>query len=372
MAEGKPPYGDIHPMRAIFMIPQKPPPSFRHPDDWSTEFIDFVMLCLVKNPEERATATELLSHVYIKNAKPRSILKQIIEEACEAREAQRVGKSPSFIQAKCPDSSPLDGDKDEEQLMSGTIKEFPEDQGTLIPEKFNINNNQQEPSAPDYGTLVPDSGTMIELESNLGTMVINSDGEDTTLKSRDENAGGNGNAKYRPQFLDHFDRKNNPSDESGIEKSVDIQENLQPLNDPTSVEIVLSQIPQIQQQLPSYYENNHLNIALAQQQQQHQQQNQQHQMFQPQPPNQLPHQPYINIEQAPKYTHTKFVDEDFDKLKFLSFDELQKKLSVIDREMERDIEELTIKYNSKRKPILDAITAKRKRQNNINSNLIKI
>lgn len=368
MAEGKPPYGDIHPMRAIFMIPQKPPPSFRHPDDWSTEFIDFVMLCLVKNPEERATATELLSHVYIKNAKPRSILKQIIEEACEAREAQRIGikSSQGFIQPKCSDMT-LDGDKDEEQLMSGTIKEFPEDQGTLIPEKFNINNNQQEPSAPDYGTLVPDSGTMIELESNLGTMVINSDGEDATLKSRDENAGGNGNAKYRPQFLDHFDRKNNPSDDNVIEKSVEAQENLQPLNDPTSVEIVLSQIPQIhqqQQQIASLYENHQLNLALAQQQQQ---------MFQPQQPqNQLPHQPYINIEQAPKYTHTKFVDEDFDKLKFMSFDELQKKLSVIDREMERDIEELTSKYNSKRKPILDAITAKRKRQNNINSNLIKI
>ena len=29
MAEGKPPYGDIHPMRAIFMIPTKPPPSFQ-------------------------------------------------------------------------------------------------------------------------------------------------------------------------------------------------------------------------------------------------------------------------------------------------------------------------------------------------------
>ena len=42
MAEGKPPYGDIHPMRAIFMIPTKPPPSFREPDQWQPEFIDFV------------------------------------------------------------------------------------------------------------------------------------------------------------------------------------------------------------------------------------------------------------------------------------------------------------------------------------------
>lgn len=60
MAEGKPPYGDIHPMRAIFMIPTKPPPSFRDPDRWTPEFIDCVSRCLVKNPEERATATELL------------------------------------------------------------------------------------------------------------------------------------------------------------------------------------------------------------------------------------------------------------------------------------------------------------------------
>lgn len=65
MAEGKPPYGDIHPMRAIFMIPTKPPPSFREPDQWSSEFIDFVSGCLVKNPEERATATELLQHEFI-------------------------------------------------------------------------------------------------------------------------------------------------------------------------------------------------------------------------------------------------------------------------------------------------------------------
>lgn len=65
MAEGKPPYGDIHPMRAIFMIPTKPPPSFREPDQWSPEFIDFVSRCLVKNPEERATASEMLQHEFI-------------------------------------------------------------------------------------------------------------------------------------------------------------------------------------------------------------------------------------------------------------------------------------------------------------------
>lgn len=81
MAEGKPPYGDIHPMRAIFMIPTKPPPTFRDPERWSPEFIDFVSRCLVKNPEQRSTATALLQHEFILKGPPVTILQQMIQEA---------------------------------------------------------------------------------------------------------------------------------------------------------------------------------------------------------------------------------------------------------------------------------------------------
>ena len=42
------------------MIPTKPPPSFRNPDKWSSEFIDFVSQCLIKNPSDRAIAKDLL------------------------------------------------------------------------------------------------------------------------------------------------------------------------------------------------------------------------------------------------------------------------------------------------------------------------
>lgn len=54
------------------------------------------------------------------------------------------------------------------------------------------------------GTLVPDSGTMIELQSNLGTMVINEDLEESTMKRHDTNPD---KPKYRPLFLEHFDKK---------------------------------------------------------------------------------------------------------------------------------------------------------------------
>ena len=48
MAEGKPPYHNIHPMRAIFMIPSRPPPKFTEPDKWSPDLNDFLEKCLVK------------------------------------------------------------------------------------------------------------------------------------------------------------------------------------------------------------------------------------------------------------------------------------------------------------------------------------
>lgn len=55
------------------------------------------------------------------------------------------------------------------------MKEFP-DCGTLVPGK-------EDDIMGDCGTLVP-SGTMVELQSNLGTMVINSDSEESTMKSK--------------------------------------------------------------------------------------------------------------------------------------------------------------------------------------------
>lgn len=76
-------------------------------------------------------------------------------------------------------------DDDDHQVNSRTIKEFPEDTGTLVPEKDNLDGTMI--AHADCGTLVPD-GTMVELESNLGTMVINSDSEDSTMKSKFQNA----------------------------------------------------------------------------------------------------------------------------------------------------------------------------------------
>ena len=160
MAEGKAPYGEIHPMRAIFMIPSKPPPSFSQPDKWSPAFIDFVSRCLVKQPDARATASELLQHEFIKNSKPPEILADMIREA-QAMKEKLV--SPSADEAS---RTIVPGD-------SGTlVKDDSEaDGGTMIQHATLTNDNE-------------DSGSMIEIESNLGTMVINDDESEDTMQSK--------------------------------------------------------------------------------------------------------------------------------------------------------------------------------------------
>ncbi len=52
------------------------------------------------------------------------------------------------------------------------------------------------------------------------------------------------------------------------------------------------------------------------------------------------------------------------QLKNLDFEELQMRLSALDPMMEREIEELRQRYTAKRQPILDAMDAKKRRQQN--------
>ncbi|CAL8093956.1 unnamed protein product [Calicophoron daubneyi] len=110
MADGKPPLADIHPMRALFMIPSQPSPTLRKPSSWSAEFRAFVAACLAKTPESRPTAAALLQTEFIRSAKSCSILLPLIDEAAAARE-KRLAESKASILAF---SEPVDANADKE------------------------------------------------------------------------------------------------------------------------------------------------------------------------------------------------------------------------------------------------------------------
>lgn len=66
MAEGKPPLCDMHPMRALFLIPRNPPPRLRS-KRWSKKFHSFVEVCMIKDYLQRPNTEQLLKHQFIKD-----------------------------------------------------------------------------------------------------------------------------------------------------------------------------------------------------------------------------------------------------------------------------------------------------------------
>uniref|UniRef100_A0A674A7J3 non-specific serine/threonine protein kinase n=1 Tax=Salmo trutta TaxID=8032 RepID=A0A674A7J3_SALTR len=65
-AEGAPPLCDMHPMRALFLIPRNPPPKLKS-KKWSKKFIDFIEGCLVKTYTSRPSTEQLLKHSFIRD-----------------------------------------------------------------------------------------------------------------------------------------------------------------------------------------------------------------------------------------------------------------------------------------------------------------
>jgi len=68
MAEGEPPYIDVSPVRALFLITTKGIPDLKEPNKWSSEFRHFISTCLKVNPNSRPKAIELLKHPFLKKA----------------------------------------------------------------------------------------------------------------------------------------------------------------------------------------------------------------------------------------------------------------------------------------------------------------
>nr|XP_023996746.1 serine/threonine-protein kinase 3 [Salvelinus alpinus] len=284
MAEGKPPYADIHPMRAIFMIPTNPPPTFRKPELWTDDFTHFVKKCLVKNPEQRATATQLLQHPFITVAKPVTILRDLITESMEMKVKRHQEQQRELEQE--------DDSEEEVEVDSHTmVKSGSEGAGTMRATSTMSDGAQ---------TMIEHGSTM--LEADLGTMVINSDEEEEDNDEGSMRRHPTSQQALRPSFMDYFDKQD----------SNKVQQESYNHN---------------QQEEPGYHISQAKNV-------------------------------FPDNWKVPQ-------DGDFDfQLKNLDFEELQLRLTALDPMMEREIEELRQRYTAKRQPILDAMDAKKRRQQN--------
>ena len=77
LANGEPPYSDIHPMKVLFLIPKNAPPRLE--GNFTKAFKEFVELCLQRDPRDRPSARDLLKHPFVRRAKKTSYLTELIE-----------------------------------------------------------------------------------------------------------------------------------------------------------------------------------------------------------------------------------------------------------------------------------------------------
>jgi len=144
LANGEPPYADIHPMKVLFLIPKNQPPTLE--GNFTSAFKDFVQLCLRKEPRERPSAKDLLKHPWIRRAKRTTYLTELIErhERWQARHGGRDSEEPEMYE-----DSPA-RDSDQEDLWDfGTVRPVSRKGAGLRPmNEAGLNARSQEPTSP--------------------------------------------------------------------------------------------------------------------------------------------------------------------------------------------------------------------------------
>ncbi|KAL2259321.1 hypothetical protein VTK26DRAFT_7048 [Humicola hyalothermophila] len=106
LAMGEPPHANLHPMKVLFHIPKNAPPRLE--GKFSKEFKDFVAQCLVKDPDFRPTAKELLKHRFIRSAGKVEALQELIQRKRIADAKADHVKLPVYYQETLHTISPRD------------------------------------------------------------------------------------------------------------------------------------------------------------------------------------------------------------------------------------------------------------------------
>uniref|UniRef100_A0A3Q2TUB0 non-specific serine/threonine protein kinase n=1 Tax=Fundulus heteroclitus TaxID=8078 RepID=A0A3Q2TUB0_FUNHE len=95
MAEGAPPLCDMHPMRALFLIPRNPAPRLKS-KKWSKRFLSFVDSCLVKNHAHRPTTDALLKHAFIRDLGNERQVRIMLKDHLDRTRKKREKEGPEF------------------------------------------------------------------------------------------------------------------------------------------------------------------------------------------------------------------------------------------------------------------------------------
>ena len=118
MAYGEPPNASTHPMKVLFLIPKAPAPRLEG-SGYSRDFKDFVASCLVKDPDRRPSAKELLQHRFIRSAGRVEDLQELIQRRQLWDSSRERHTHPRYYEETL---SPIPVAEEKEDWVFDTIK----------------------------------------------------------------------------------------------------------------------------------------------------------------------------------------------------------------------------------------------------------
>jgi len=83
MFEANPPYYELSPSKAQFMIGSKGRPPYKNPDAMSEQLKDFIEKCTIMDPAQRPTTEQMLNHPFLQMAGDLSQLTPLVQKASE-------------------------------------------------------------------------------------------------------------------------------------------------------------------------------------------------------------------------------------------------------------------------------------------------
>ncbi|KAK2813976.1 hypothetical protein FQN50_000380 [Emmonsiellopsis sp. PD_5] len=118
MVNGEPPNASTHPMKVLFLIPKAPAPKLEG-NNYSHNFKDFVAQCLIKDPDRRPTAKELLRHKFIRNAGKTEALQELIQRRQDWEASKGISDNIKYYEESM---ATLDHKEDEDGWVFDTVK----------------------------------------------------------------------------------------------------------------------------------------------------------------------------------------------------------------------------------------------------------
>ena len=182
MANGEPPHASLHPMKALFHIPKNPPPRLE--GNFSKEFKDFITQCLMKDPERRPSAKELLRHRFIKSSGKIEALQELIERRRTYDATKTKKRNRPYYQETLQDFSPRD---EQEEWIFDTVRSVATSRATVKSRKpssifsteealrrMDLKDAPLQPSSPAPSTMRKTTATVLRQPSGTQTSSMRS------------------------------------------------------------------------------------------------------------------------------------------------------------------------------------------------------